>query len=493
MTTTLLLGGPGAGKTTKLLEVVDGALQSGVRASEIALVTFTKAAAREARERAYAKFNLTENDLPWFRTLHSLAFRALGWQSEWIFGKDHRDDLEEVTGEEFNGVVDDSTPVDVSGSRCAGQLLFLDQLARTTRRSLEDTYHDHGLELDWRRAERFSAAYARLREDLLLYDFTDLLEKFLEGGHALPVRLAIVDEAQDLTPLQWAVVDRVFANVPEVWVAGDDDQAVHRWAGALPARLFDGAYDRVVTLPASHRLPRAVFDLANEVLGRISRRYDKPHGAADRRGEVDWLREPDEAALEVGGTWLALGRTQRQLRELVKLARARGVPYLLRGEPGVDPDLVRAIRAYETLRHRDAALSAADAELVLAAVGAGTSLNPDRTYRRVDLETAHGATFNELWHDAFVNVEVEEREFMLACLRRGESLTEPPRLKIETIHGAKGQEAEHVLLLTDTTARVTRGLELDPDSEHRVFYTGVTRAKEHLCVVEPRGPHGYQI
>ena len=78
-------------------------------------------------------------------------------------------------------------------------------------------------------------------------------------------------------------------------------------------------------------------------------------------------------------------------------------------------------------------------------------------------------------------------------MRRGEKLTNDPRVRIETIHGAKGAEAEHVLLLTDLTYRTYAGYMLDPDSEHRVFYVGVTRASETLNLVAPREVYGYAL
>ncbi len=59
-------------------------------------------------------------------------------------------------------------------------------------------------------------------------------------------------------------------------------------------------------------------------------------------------------------------------------------------------------------------------------------------------------------------------------------------MRIETIHGAKGLEAQNVLLLTDLNARVQRGMERDPDAENRVLYVAVTRAREALYLVMPQ-------
>ena len=74
----IILGPPGTGKTTTLLGIVDEELQRGVPPDRIGYVSFTKKAANEAIGRACKKFSLTERQLPFFRTLHSLCFWALG-------------------------------------------------------------------------------------------------------------------------------------------------------------------------------------------------------------------------------------------------------------------------------------------------------------------------------------------------------------------------------------------------------------------------------
>ena len=70
----IVLGPPGTGKTTKLLNLVEQYMQSGVPPDRIGYFAFTRRAATEAIDRACAKFNLTKKELPYFRTLHSLAF-----------------------------------------------------------------------------------------------------------------------------------------------------------------------------------------------------------------------------------------------------------------------------------------------------------------------------------------------------------------------------------------------------------------------------------
>ena len=78
---TIVLGPPGTGKTTTLLNKVDDYLKH-TDPDKVGYFAFTQKAAYEARERAVKKFNLEEDDLPYFRTLHSLAFRRLGIKKE---------------------------------------------------------------------------------------------------------------------------------------------------------------------------------------------------------------------------------------------------------------------------------------------------------------------------------------------------------------------------------------------------------------------------
>ena len=72
---TAIYGPPGTGKTTTLLDIVEKSIADGTKPEKIAFLSFTKKAAQEAIDRACLKFNLDERNFPYFRTLHSLAFR----------------------------------------------------------------------------------------------------------------------------------------------------------------------------------------------------------------------------------------------------------------------------------------------------------------------------------------------------------------------------------------------------------------------------------
>ena len=76
--------------------------------------------------------------------------------------------------------------------------------------------------------------------------------------------------------------------------------------------------------------------------------------------------------------------------------------------------------------------------------------------------------------------------YIRAVLRRGQKITHDPRIKLSTIHGAKGGEADNVMLLTDLSKKTDEAYWLNKDEERRVFYVGMTRAKQSLYVIRSK-------
>ena len=69
--TQVILGPPGTGKTTTLLELIEKELEQGTQPTDIGFFTFTRKAVNEGKERAMTKFGVSNKELPYFRTLHS--------------------------------------------------------------------------------------------------------------------------------------------------------------------------------------------------------------------------------------------------------------------------------------------------------------------------------------------------------------------------------------------------------------------------------------
>ena len=101
------------------------------------------------------------------------------------------------------------------------------------------------------------------------------------------------------------------------------------------------------------------------------------------------------------------------------------------------------------------------------------------------LQREHGllAGADEIWSQALNKIPDVDRAYITALLRSGEKFNAKPRIKLSTIHGAKGGEADNVILLQDLSySALQNNLS---DDLHRVFYVAVTRTKQNLFLIDP--------
>lgn len=479
---TLILGPPGTGKTTKLLEILDAEIARGVPPDRIAFVSFTKKAADEAAERAAEKFGLSRKELIYFRTLHSLAFRVLGVRRDEVLQAKDYQTLGQILGVEFSTRFD--IEEGVPSARFTGdRYTFLDGFARSRCITPEQAWDMlGGTDLDWREFKRFVQTLKDYKRQKGMIDFSDMLE---QADEVAPVTVAIIDEAQDLSTLQWQFAMRTFAKAERIYIAGDDDQGIYQWSGA-DINHFLGLSGKRIILDQSWRIPQAVHDVAVGVSRQISHRFAKDFHSRAERGLVEWHRNPDDIDLSPfqvqganglrEGTWLLLARNSFLLLPLVKHVRNMGIPYTFKGQPSVNPIHQRLIKTWEDWRK-------------------GTNLSPDE--RNLIDEWLHpsfkGSWPDLIWHKALTRIPRDDRDYYISLLRRGESLLRKPRIDISTIHGVKGGEADKVQLLTDMTAKTFEGYQIDQDTEHRTFYVGLTRARQEVHLVEPQSRCHYSI
>lgn len=90
------------------------------------------------------------------------------------------------------------------------------------------------------------------------------------------------------------------------------------------------------------------------------------------------------------------------------------------------------------------------------------------------------------WFDAFQAMPIEKRTYYRSVLGRKEDIRGTPRIRISTIHGAKGGEEENVVLITDMSVKTHAKATLDWSDEHRVWYVGITRSKKNLFIIRPK-------
>ena len=103
-----------------------------------------------------------------------------------------------------------------------------------------DTPEEWSSKLQVQQLELLNDAYVKYKRAKGKLDFIDMIEKFISQGTSPKFDLLIIDEAQDLVPLQWRMVKEVLVpNSKEVFYAGDDDQAIYGWMGVDVKRFLE--------------------------------------------------------------------------------------------------------------------------------------------------------------------------------------------------------------------------------------------------------------
>ena len=476
----IVLGPPGTGKTTKLLNLVEQHLNEGVRPEHIGYLAFTRKAADEAAERAFAKFNYTREDLPYFRTIHSLCFQQLNLKRSDVMTKTHYQELGDMLGLEVDGGVDMGEG-QVFGMRTGDKLFFLENMARVKQKDLKEIYNEYNDDdINWFELERLSRALVSYKEKRKIIDYTDMLMKCLKIATFPKLRILFVDEAQDLSSIQWSIINEVGKETEVVYIAGDDDQAIYRWAGA-DVNQFIKLEGKSTVLNKSYRVPSSIWDLATKLSLRISSRIKKEFKPTEETGEVRWYMDPEDVDISQG-TWYLLARNGYMLNQLENICIKNGYPFTIVGRRSpLSSEALQAIRFWTRLSKGESIVGSGIKLIYKYMVTrCPRGINPEGYYTISDFNLKPG-----IWHERLNKIDTKRREYYIMLLKRGENLDQDPRIKISTIHGVKGGEADNVMLLTDIAPRAYREMHSLPDDEIRVFYVAVTRAKKSLHIVQP--------
>lgn len=498
----IILGPPGTGKTTTLLKIVEERLKQGIPPEQIGFVSFTRRAAEEAVQKACTEFSLDRNRFPYFRTIHSLCFRQLGLKNSDVFEGSKIAEFSKWIGVRISGTWEEDGSF--HGYEMGDRILFLENLSRIRNIPLKSLYKDFKENIKWSEIDRFVRGLRLFKQSYNLYDFTDILELFINVGHVPNLATLLCDEVQDQSALQWRVIEKLSTTTEDVVLAGDDDQSIFQWAGADTQR-FISQPGRVTVLGQSFRVPPEVQQVAFGIINQIKTRREKI-----------WLPKPDKGTVvrcfsfsdcDLGGSdILILVRNSYLIRSIVEPELKRnGVYYSVNDKPSLNHNIMQAILDWEFLKRSDSQLPYANILNLYQYMGTGTRIK--RGYKKIpDFDQDSLYSFDDLvqkgglladlslpWHEALDRIPAQDRSYIIASRRRGEKFREKPRVRLSTIHTAKGGEADHVILLKEMARRTYKEMSIDPDPESRVWYVGVTRAKKKLTIVESSNDRAYPL
>ncbi len=522
-----VLAGAGTGKTRTITRRIAHLIDSGqVNPSQVLAVTFTARAAAEMRERLAGLGVSGPGGSVVAQTFHAAALRQLRYFWPTVMGStqwellDHKFRLVArvardagLDSADRDLLRDLSSEIEWAKSSDIGPAAYVDA-AKAGRRDLPT---------DARTVAQIFAGYEDAKasfDGVRLLDFEDLIifttailqsEPSIAEEFRSRYRSFVVDEYQDVTPIQQNLLDAWLGDRDDLTVVGDANQTIYSFTGATPDHLLN--FTRrfpdatLVRLQRDYRSTPEVVDLANTVIGKASGQIAgtrlKLIGQR-KSGPAPIFSENEDEATEVG---TVVGEVKKLLRAGVPAAAiailyrvnaqseqyeeelsAAGIDYQVRGDQGFfsRPEIVAAMRRLQSL-----ADGPPPPMPVLDAVR--------RALRSVGLTEGEpaGAAAKSRWQQLLRLVELAETVVaenpdadFAAVVRELDNRSKNRHapvvdgVTLSSMHAAKGLEWDAVFLtgLHEGSVPLGRatGTQDEVEEERRLFYVGVTRAREHL-------------
>ncbi|MDR9380642.1 MAG: ATP-dependent helicase [Natronomonas sp.] len=566
---TRLFGGPGSGKTTALLDRVDGMLDDGVEMNDILIVSYTRAAAAEVRDRLGERLGRSPKSLRGnVCTMHAKAYELLNLSRGDVVGEKHKAEFCEQYGIEFEDENKAAHRRSARSTTLGNKIIATSQWLQRTERDVADWYdvpfkwNEEEIRLPPEIDERAQTGnkytptwpsdddridipeairgWRTYKGEEGVVGFADMLERVQQRSLLPSVDHLVIDEFQDITTLQYGVYQEWKPHMASVLIAGDDDQVVYAWQGADPNLLLDEEVDNDVILPNSYRLPSRILNVVNTQISHIEKRQDKDLKPRKEGGSVDAVRSPSMRDLvrnvrmtleeDEDGSIMCLFRARYQMFQFMDEFIGEGIPFTSLTDQRMWTDRLRDyVTAIESLDESEPihGLQARRLGEMLADSAFGTGERDDYFDALDALQDREGV-------DDLTDLEVapsfldEYPPFAPGPRSAADMLTrvsnfqersvdayfggkyrgmDPNRVRVGTIHSAKGREADHVFIATDLTEKVVEQMAAsvedpkavpgaepftkrsDPvptmtDNERRVFYVGMSRARERLVIME---------
>ncbi len=502
-----IMGPPGTGKTHRL---VNHYLNKEINElhtdpQKIAYVTFSRAAALDGAEKIQKVFPGVE--LLYVSTLHSIGTREvkINTQEKLLKGKKWKQfksvypiysavNFDTFTNDDEITIYQDKNLQVINYAKA--KLISLQEAC------IQLNYHQGSVDIFF--VEQLERDIEYYKKSNVMCEFSDMIKLFIEKKKRLALDAIFLDEAQDLNPLQWNMFFNIESRCKRSYIAGDDDQTIYNFQGA-DSNIFidlDGERD---DQEKSYRVPKAVHRKALEILPYISKRVDKKWYPKDEEGELIencYLEELDFNE----GEWMILATTNKLLKDFSEHFYRKGLRIFGKGNTILPQKTLEAYRTWNKLNNGGLATVEETQNMwtylnynknhIKYGYSSGKTLGSEEIISLDILKKKHGLLIEGDWQQLSFDEDV--KKYIKSILKSGDDLSTDSRIELSTIHGAKGRERENIVLCIDygtetqSTMLAQKAAE-DPDSIHRLFFVGTTRAMKRLYILSPLTAHYYTI
>ena len=562
-----IVGGPGCGKTTEVINILGRQFKAGLQPSQMLMIGFAKATVTTLQERAKSKFPwFTDDQVKSIKTIHKYG-RDIACQGKDVFNqKAKREFIKKLKTDPDNWVLldtakdkqDDEAAVwDEKTDKKFAIIFKLIGFARHARnKTLEGILNFHSDHEDFKfsRIQRSEIKYCFNNLNLFkksnnMIDFEDMLEYALAPNVHFPeYKVVIVDEVQDLTPLEWKFIAKLGKSTEELYLVGDDDQGIYGWKGSKVDYFLKWPCQEqhITFLNKTHRLPTKIYDLAQKIINdidpahRIGGKKRENYNPCSKEccnkinspGVLETLYETEElnGIIEFDSNAIMCARDWIHCRQYAEHLKGRGIVWKEKNKLRENDGAFRSsfpqkprdiLKSWDILKAGDG-INGKDVRTLV------TNLRPGLVQRGkksalINLDTCpdefkdHEARFtfkdlsekyyiladiNKPWFDVFsfsttrkfskqrpnalFYDDADFNNYLKTCYENDPTLNKADII-ISTIHGIKGMERKKVVICNDwgySLQNYYSGLIDKEEEELRTCYVGVTRAQEELYILD---------
>lgn len=502
-----ITGPPGCGKSTEIMRLIAKACDRYFPGN-IGAVSYTKAAVEELRSRVSALTGANKKLLKNVTTIHAKCFRLLEL---------HQGDVAESHISEFNKAhpryaIKESDNPDENDINTTGDM---DRLY-----ALMNIYRNQMIPMEkWQIDVRaFGEVWFSWIRECGYTDFTGMLEGVLKDELSPGMEILFVDETQDLTQLQMAVINLWSQDAENTTFAGDSDQCIYRWTGTVPESFIQLENQWRKHLDQSYRVPPLVHDYAAKICHHIGNRENLDYAPDIRRGTGSVMRGLLYPELEKDGDHMILVRCNYQTRHWIEWLKSNNQiwhnpyrpdnlywnPTETRGwrSASVLHDIVNMkivdvkdfLHLLDDIKAKDFMMRGMK-NVIPGMLKAGDKISifdlPNLGFIPDKISNIDTMPIQDIIRIKGSMADYIKKTYneAVASERHDNPFHQTPKIIIGTVHSVKGGEASNVWLDSEVTSKILNLILRDKRSrydEARVAYVGATRAKNNLGILEAR-------